>query len=170
MKKVAVNDANILIDFFEIALLDELFQLDLEMHTTDLVVAEITDAAQEKAIRKLINSGKLAVQNLGAAQLAAAVGKQSARPRLSLEDCSVWQLSEKLGAILLTGDGVLRKTAREAGIEVHGSLWLLDELFRAALLDQPTACVKLRELMLANRRLPEKACQDRLKRWCDKNE
>lgn len=168
MKKVAVNDANILIDFFGIALLDVLFKLDLEMHTTNLVVAEITDAAQEKAIRKLIDSGKLTEQNLDSAQLAAAVAKQAARPALSLEDCSAWQLSETLDAILLTGDGVLRKTAREAGIEVHGSLWLLDELLRAALLDEPAACAKLRELMLANRRLPEKACQDRLKRWCGK--
>ena len=166
MKKVAVNDANILIDFFEIALLDELFQLGLEMYTTDLVVAEITDPVQEKAIRKLIDSGKMTEQNLGVAQLAAAVAKQAIRPRLSLEDCSAWQLSERLGAILLTGDGLLRKTAQEAGIEVHGSLWLLDELLSAALLDEPAACAKLRELMRANRRLPESACRYRLRRWC----
>jgi hypothetical protein len=48
--------------------------------------------------------------------------------RLSLPDRSVFSLSDDLGGILLTSDGVLRKSAQEAAIPTHGLLWLFNEM------------------------------------------
>ena len=37
--------------------------------------------------------------------------------------------------ILLTGDGLLRKVAKEIGVRVHGVLWIIDELKAAEACD-----------------------------------
>lgn len=49
--------------------------------------------------------------------------------RLQLNDCFARTLAEEIGrCILLTGDGPLRRIAEDSGIEVHGVLWVTDEL------------------------------------------
>lgn len=166
-RKLAVNDANILIDFSDIALLEKLLALDLEMYTTDFVVAEITDKDQRTAIDQLITERKLISYSHNSGEMASVIQKSLQVRRLSLEDCSVWDFAETHQAILLTGDGLLRKTALKAGLEVHGSLWLLDQMIDQQLLEEAEACKKLRELMKMNPRLPEKPCEKRLKNWCN---
>ena len=167
MRRVAVQDANILIDLFEAGLLQELFELDIEMHTTDLVLSEVLHEEQATAFDRLAKTGQLRVHPLPAIELAEVVAtKQNANKRLSLADCSAWYLAEHLKATLLTGDGALRKIAEKAGLEVHGALWLLDEILTAELIGSSQACIALRLLMSRNPRLPEKECFERLERWC----
>jgi hypothetical protein len=49
--------------------------------------------------------------------------------RLTLNDCFALTLAEDIeDSILLTGDGPLRAVAEGNGVEVHGVLWLTDEL------------------------------------------
>lgn len=49
--------------------------------------------------------------------------------RLKLNDCFALTLAEDIeDSILLTGDGPLRAVAEGNGVEVHGVLWLTDEL------------------------------------------
>ena len=48
---------------------------------------------------------------------------------LSINDCLSMALAESQpGCILLTGDQSLRKRATDVGIEVHGVLWVCDQL------------------------------------------
>ena len=50
-------------------------------------------------------------------------------PRLSVNDAFAFSLAESHpGCILLTGDGALRLIAEKHQIEVHGVLWVVDEL------------------------------------------
>lgn len=50
-------------------------------------------------------------------------------PHLSIHDGFAYALAEsRPGCILLTGDGPLRTFARRQKIEVHGVLWVIDEL------------------------------------------
>ena len=50
-------------------------------------------------------------------------------PHLSIHDGFAYALAEsRPGCILLTGDGQLRVFARRQKIEVHGVLWVIDEL------------------------------------------
>ncbi len=44
--KILVNDTNIFIDLHSVGLLEEMCRLPYEIHTVDLVVAEIADADQ----------------------------------------------------------------------------------------------------------------------------
>ena len=168
MKRLAVQDANVLIDLWDIGLLELIFDLKLEVHSTDLVVNEIRQEEQVGAVQKLIDEGKLLVHAFTPKELAELVAFQTGHSSLSLEDCSVWRIAGQLEAILLTGDGALRKKAAAAGLEVHGSLWLLDELVNQSLIKLPDACVALQGLMKKNPRLPQAACKDRIDQWCGK--
>lgn len=52
-------------------------------------------------------------------------------PALSLYDCTAFVCAEERpGCVLLTGDKRLRNLAEAGGVEVHGSLWAVDECSR----------------------------------------
>lgn len=54
---IVVNDASLLIDLLKIDLSDDFFRLPFDMHTTDLVSAEITDENTDrfqKYVKKMI--------------------------------------------------------------------------------------------------------------------
>ncbi len=48
--------------------------------------------------------------------------------QLSFYDCVAMAIAKTRDMILLTSDGPLRKAATTEGIEVHGTIWLVDEL------------------------------------------
>lgn len=82
-------------------------------------------ATQKKA---LVRGGLKVVDLPGESVLRA---RQVARemPHLSIHDGFAYALAEsRPGCILLTGDGPLRTFARRQKIEVHGVLWVIDEL------------------------------------------
>ena len=170
MTRVALNDTNILIDFYEIGLLGALMEIDLEMNTTDFVVAEIMLRNQEKWIEDLIRQQKLLVNGFSGRELPKVMEKENNNPGLSLTDCSAWYWAEKNGGILLTGDAKLRRAAASSGVEVHGSLWLLDEMLRQEVLTKSQACKAIKKLQQKNRRLPKKEMNLREKDWCKKED
>jgi hypothetical protein len=50
-------------------------------------------------------------------------------PCLSVHDCFAFALAESNpGCILLTGDGGLRELGMDHRMEVHGVLWVIDEI------------------------------------------
>jgi len=97
---------------------------------------EIPDVLFEDEILSLSNPEKKHLKNLGLKVIVlseTAVFKASehyvSHSALSLNDCYVLALTEqKRNSILLTGDGYLRNVADKMGIEVHGALWIIDEL------------------------------------------
>jgi hypothetical protein len=55
-------------------------------------------------------------------------------PKISVHDGFALALAEHHpGCILLSGDGELRKLALEHDMEVHGVLWIIDEIHRCKL-------------------------------------
>lgn len=163
--KIAINDANILIDCCDIGLIPALIQLDFELHTTDFVMNEIQNQEQLEILIEIISIKKLIVNDFDTSALLKIIERSQKFPKLSIEDCSVLHLAEAKGAILLTGDGALRRTASKSDIEVHGILWILDMMVSQNILTKTVAFQKLQILMEMNPRLPQKACEDRLKDW-----
>ncbi len=49
-----------------------------------------------------------------------------AERQLSLVDAFALALAQRLGAVLLTGDAILRRLAAKEDVECHGLLWLFD--------------------------------------------
>ncbi|PYU48754.1 MAG: hypothetical protein DMG53_06365 [Acidobacteria bacterium] len=70
-----------------------------------------------------------------------------AAPQLSVHDGFAFALAETHpGCILLTGDGYLRKLAATNKIEVHGFLWVVDEIHQNRLSPAKILCAALRLL------------------------
>jgi len=161
---IVVNDASILIDLMKINLSDEFFRLPFEMHTTDIVSAEITDENARKFLQ-YINKKKIQIRSFSDKELEEILKIQAENPRLSLADCSCFWLCKQLSATLLTSDGKLRRSASEKDIPVHGMLWVFDNLISEKEISIGEAKNKLRALMDINPRLPREECQKRLKKW-----
>lgn len=166
MDVVAVKDANILIDCAEIGILDYVFQLPLHFITSDFIWEEILQAHQQKSIQRFIERGSLTVVSFSSEEVNTIADLLQRHTGISLEDSSAMYLAEKETAVLLTGDSKLRKICQSAGIQVHGIIWLLDEIYNQQLIDRNLACEKIRLLQLTNTRLPKAIVQDRIRHWC----
>lgn len=137
------------------------FRLNIESHTTDLVVHEL-----RHPLSIFIDSKRLQVKSFGGLEMADLVLSHATQPkRISLPDCSVLFLTQKLGGILLTGDGNLRHCAERAGVEVRGTLWILDQLVEADLLVRSEAASVLEKMVAEGRRLPVDDCAQRFTLW-----
>jgi rRNA-processing protein FCF1 len=163
--QIVVNDTNIFIDLIHTELIDLFFQLPFEVHTTDFVIGEIEEEEQERIVQKLIDDEKLFVAGLNHGELEEIMILQNEIIQLSIPDCSVWLYSKKNNYTLITGDGLLRKTAIKDGVEVKGVLFVLDELIRLNLMDSELAAEKLELLLQIGSRLPKNECEERLVRW-----
>ena len=166
MQPVAVKDANILIDCVELSLLEQVLKLSITFKIPDFVWAEIEVPSQREVIQPLIELGSLEVISFSPAEIEGILSISDAHSGISFEDSSALFLAKALSAILLTGDKKLRKVGQKTGVEVHGILWLLDQLFAEGMISPTTACEKIRLLNKVNPRLPSAAIQDRMKIWC----
>jgi predicted nucleic acid-binding protein len=82
--------------------------------------------------------------------------------RPSRQDLFALVLAETLGAILLTGDGALIDTAHEIGVEVHGTIWLLDQMVAHGILDKRERAQALNLMVDSGSRLPKEEVELRL--------
>lgn len=119
--RVAITDANIFIDLCEIELINEFFQLELEIHTTQEVLDEVEGDCLSPYIDNIILKIFTAKEIEDLPELEVA-------KKLSLTDRTIIALSEEIEGIVLTGDGLLRKTLEERELEVHGIIWVFDQL------------------------------------------
>ena len=85
--------------------------------------------------------------------------------KAKFNDCSVLFLAVKLDAMLISGDKALRKAGRARYVEVHGTLWIMDQLVESKVMSGAIAATKLEHLLSLERYLPQEECQVRLKQW-----
>ena len=116
-------------------------------------------------IRKIVGNEHEIIENLN-----------KIKPRISKGDYSIFYLAQHLksttskNAILLTSDKELRRFSEENSIEVHGHLWVFDQMVENNILTPNTASEKLDELSTEiNKRvyLPIKECESRKKKWAE---
>lgn len=130
---IAVNDANIFIDLFEIDLIDTFFKLKLDLHTTNLVMNEL-EFELKTALEKQVNKKKLIVKKLNEVELEALKAKEISSTKLTKPDVSVYAYAKELNATILTSDNRLRKEAKAKGFEVHGILWVFETMMQEKLI------------------------------------
>jgi hypothetical protein len=121
---VLVSDTSILIDLERGQLLEEMFLLPFEFAVPDLLFRR--ELAGPLGIR-LVSLG-LRVEELSPVELTRATIIRRQRARLSTPDTFAFAIAESRQWPLLTGDGGLRELAIEKKLEMHGVLWLLDQL------------------------------------------
>lgn len=165
--KVAVQDANVLIDLELAALFDLWFQLGIETHTTSLIRLELEKGSHDQAM-SYFTSRQVHEHDLSFAELTqVAQLEREVGSKARFNDCSVLFLARKLDVMLLSCDKALRVAARERQIEVHGTLWIVDQLVEKKVIPPAVAAAKLDHLLSLKRFLPAAECQTRLKKWRD---
>jgi hypothetical protein len=158
--RIYISDTNIWIDFNRAGLLDKLFALPFTFVSTDFVVNELSHPAPNGLVQR-----GLVVQGLNDAQVESLFGLMTAHSNSSLADVSCYLVAKTQGRPLLTGDGPLRKRAIKDGLQVHGALWLLDELIANAVILPTRAADALQTMLAEGARLPTHECELRMANW-----
>ena len=149
-----------------IGLLHLMCSLPYEIHTVDFVVAELIDEDQKKAFEELVGNGKIIVDSFTAEEVMEIVAEHSSvSGNLSIPDCSVCYYAKKHDVPMITGDRRLRRHAEKLSIEVHGILFLFDDMVANSVISPIDAANKLEELMTLNSRLPQAAIRERIDKW-----
>jgi len=131
--RIIVSDSSCLIDLRKASLLDAFLKLPYEILIPNTLFEEellkFTDEQKEALVR-----GGLKVMDLPGKSVLRAQQVAHDLPHLSIHDGFAFALAESCpGCILLTGDGRLRELAAEHKMEVHGVLWVIDEIHANAL-------------------------------------
>jgi hypothetical protein len=122
--RVLISDNSVLVNLRNGDLLETAFGLPWTFAVPDLLAdAEI----YPQELQELSALG-LQVVELDPNGIAAAQQLQANKRRLSLVDCFSLTLAEINGWCLLTDDRLLRKTAQEARVDMHGSLWVVEAM------------------------------------------
>ena len=158
--QVYISDTNVWIDFRNSGLIDALFDLPFQLCSTDFVLEELQDFDLD-ALRAM----GLAVHGLDEAATSRLFDLMTAHNNSSLADVSCYLLAQDTGYPLLTGDQRMRKQAAKDGIQVHGVLWLLDQLVAHSITTGAAAAEGLRGMLQRGARLPAAECHARLRSW-----
>ena len=155
-----VTDTNVWIDLDTAGLTGLVFQLPLRLQAPDVIVAELVRPEGAALERR-----GLAVRELPGDRVAEAAMLAARYLRPSRTDLFALVLARAEKAILLTGDRHLREAAEREGVEVHGTLWLVDRMIEFSLLDLRGATEALLAMQRAGRRLPAEELERRILAW-----
>jgi hypothetical protein len=166
--KVAITDACIFIDLYDLKLNAAFFKLNLEIHTSVDVFNELYPE-QQQVLLAYQSLGKLTMHSIGEEDRI----KISATPypkSLSEIDKTVLYLAIKVKAIILSSDKAVRQYGKSHSIDYHGMLWIFDQLIAEGILHPTEAALKLTLLIKSNIIYQHSAelCKEmdiRLKKW-----
>lgn len=121
---ILVSDTSVLIDLERAALLEEMFLLPFEFAVPDLLyrnelAGELGDRLAQLGLR---------IEELTPVELRRATIVNRQYGQLSVPDTFAFAIAESRKWGLLTGDGTLRELAFAENINMHGVLWLFDQL------------------------------------------
>src|SRR5271169_3285493 len=126
--RIVVSDSSCLIDIRKVSMLELLLKLPYEFLIPNTLFEEELlkfTSAQRKALIR----GGLKIVDLPGERVLRAQAIVHEMPRLSVHDGFAFALAEShRDCILLSGDDRLRTLAAKSDIEVHGVLWVLDQL------------------------------------------
>ena len=155
-----VTDANVLIDLHWGQVLRLLASMPDEF-----VVADVTVAETEEPTAEEIGRAGLRQESLPSDGVMAASELLAGERRISAQDAFALVLAERTGRILLTGEKRLRTLAEQRGVQVHGTLWLLERMIEAEALAPEQAADALDRMLACGRRLPEQDARALTRRW-----
>jgi len=159
-----IHDAGLLIDLCEGGILSPWFNSEARFVTTVLVIEELKDVRHKKAVHKFIEDGRLCAEDIDGDDLRE-MAEWAHASRVSLQDASVALLARKRKGVLLSGDKRLRERARREGIDVRGTIWILDVLVEARSISPALAAMALQKMVSAGARLPKDEYEQRLAHW-----
>jgi len=160
--KLIITDTNVLFDVIKIGALPEFFSLDYDICTTVFVIEEIKPSVQRELIDTFLRAKKLTVFEFTGEDIEEVVNFDNVKGLKRFTDKSVIWKSVQLNCPMLTGDKKMKEVAEKLGIEVHGSIWVIDELIYNKLITQAKAIQLLELLIVTNSWLPRNEIEKRI--------
>ena len=161
--KYISSDTNVWLDFATINRLEIPFKLPYTYIMNEDAIAD--ELLSPKELReKLVRLGLQAVE-LSEEEFYLAEEYTAKYAKPSLYDCVALAIAKVRGITLMTGDGPLRKAAAQEGVEVIGTIGVLDQLYEGTYIEKEEYVYCLKALLDNNGqkvRLPEKELQKRL--------
>jgi predicted nucleic acid-binding protein len=152
--RLIITDVSVLFDLYHLKVIPEFFALDMEICTTLFVYNEIVQLEQIEAFEMFKRTQKLTVLDVLPDEEVHILNFKLKRNLKSMPDKTMLWKALQLKCPLLTCDDKLRKEARDHGIEVHGSIWVLEELLRQNIISASKVMVLFELLKTINTRLP----------------
>ena len=115
-------------------------------------------------VAELVRCG-VRIRYLEPAEVRGHLSLQADHSALSFADAEALVIAQAEKAVLLTGDGSLRKAAHEAGIEVRGVIGELKGLVVRAIIDPPRALSALDSIVASGSRLPHDKVEAAKRQW-----
>src|SRR5690349_7604298 len=159
--KIAITDANIFIDLVHVGLVDELFRIGVEVHTTINVIDELND----KQLDIVLPYSARKILTVHSEDEFASPEDLRKNKKLSDSDKSVFSIAFQLKASIPAGDGLIRQISDAQKIEVHGIPWLFDQFLDHQLITKNKAVQQLKSLQKYDRLLPQGECERRITDW-----
>ena len=125
--------------------------------TPNVIIEELLDPDGKKMVEYGLQRGELS-----GTQVQEVASLRAKHRRVSASDLFALVLARALKATVLTGDRHLTQVAAQEGVPVHGTLWVLDELVRLAVVAPSQAAQALKQMLANRRRLPQAKCKKRL--------
>ena len=144
-----ISDANILIDIEDGNLTPVIFRLPYEIAVPDILF----ELELRERHSHLLEAG-LKVRSLTAESVKKTESLNFKYSRPSMMDHSALALAMQEKCPLLTGDKDLRVAAKSEGVEVHGTVWIIEELLNQKLIKQAQARGSFDTMKAKGSRLP----------------
>ena len=157
-----ISDANVIIDMQDGGLLEAMFQLDETFAVPDMLYAEELEQQQPQLPRL-----GLQIKSMSGESIARAIALKQQYSGPSTNDLFALELARECQCPLLTGDMALRKAADSEGVELRGTLWLVEQLVLQRVITVAVARGAYQKMRDAGSRLPWGEVDRQLKRMED---
>ncbi len=159
--RLVVTDANVIIDLAAGALLEDMFRLpEVEFCVPDILYVE--ELAERYGVLPALG---LTVMTQPAEDVARVEQLRARFRGPSVNDLFALVLAQSLDCPLLSGDRQLRAAAEAEGVEVRGTLWLVETLVRAQLINAGRASAAYEAMRQDGSRLPWDEVDAQIRRW-----
>jgi predicted nucleic acid-binding protein len=152
--KVAITDVSVLFDLFNVGVLTEFFGLDIEIYTTDFIYNEILRSDEKNEFELFVRSGQLKIIAVEEDEQEIISNMVLTYTNRSIADKTALYKALQMDCILLTCDDKLKKEAIKQKLEVHGSIWIIDQLVENDKINTIRAIEVIESLKVKNAWLP----------------
>jgi len=135
--KIAITDANLLIELTELGLLDLLLQTGAEIHCTIDMIWQLPLTIRERLPVENTDLS-LFVHTLQGEECLAIYSEGSYEGMTHGEICSLF-LAKKIGAHVPWANAVAKKQAGDLAVSCHGMLWIVDIIVDSGVLSAERA-------------------------------
>lgn len=160
--KLSVVDANILIDIEVGGFLERIFDLDSKFAVPDILFEEELETRHPQ----LPSLGLQVIElNPDSIMDVVVLAERYIKTGVSRNDLFALALASQEDCPLLTGDAALREISASEGLEVHGTIWLIDQLLTNKIVTMEDVTKAYRFMKRNDRRLPWAEVSKQLTRW-----